>query len=253
MVSSTRRPPSPKDQRWTPSLVTPQPVNEPVGSSPRAPPSAPGCRPSWPSSPSTPTEIHHVIGGEHRRGTGPTVRRRAAAPPRERARHATTRPPRPTSPTRSRPRTQPPPRWRELSFDDRAAVFLRAADLLSGPWRETLAAATMLGQSKTAYQAEIDTPCELIDFWRFNVHFARQIIAEQPISSPGVWNRLEYRPLEGFVYADHPLQLHRDRGQPADRAGADGQHRGLEARADPGRRRVRDDEAARGRRTARRA
>ena len=77
------------------------------------------------------------------------------------------------------------PGWAELSFDDRAAVFLKAADLLAGPWRQTLNAATMLGQSKTAYQAEIDAACELIDFWRYNVHFARQILAEQPESSPG--------------------------------------------------------------------
>lgn len=76
------------------------------------------------------------------------------------------------------------PAWRALSFDDRAAIILKAADLLSGPWRETMAAATMLGQSKTAQQAEIDTPCELIDFWRFNVHFARQILAEQPRRTP---------------------------------------------------------------------
>ncbi|MFE5585177.1 L-glutamate gamma-semialdehyde dehydrogenase [Kitasatospora sp. NPDC056531] len=97
--------------------------------------------------------------------------------------------------------------WRSLSFDDRAAVFLRAADLLSGPWRETLNAATMLGQSKTVQQAEIDSACELIDFWRFNVHFARQILAEQPSSSPGVWNRVDHRPLEGFVYAITPFNF----------------------------------------------
>ncbi|ARF59745.1 L-glutamate gamma-semialdehyde dehydrogenase [Streptomyces gilvosporeus] len=100
------------------------------------------------------------------------------------------------------------PAWRALSFDDRAAIILRAADLLSGPWRETMAAATMLGQSKTAQQAEIDTPCELIDFWRFNVHFARQILAEQPVTnSPGVWNRSDHRPLEGFVYAITPFNF----------------------------------------------
>ncbi|RFU42151.1 L-glutamate gamma-semialdehyde dehydrogenase [Actinomadura logoneensis] len=99
------------------------------------------------------------------------------------------------------------PAWRSMSFDDRAAIFLRAADLLSGPWRETIAAATMLGQSKTAQQAEIDSPCELVDFWRFNVHFARQVIAEQPISSPGVWNRSDHRPLEGFVYAITPFNF----------------------------------------------
>ncbi|CAN3980899.1 Delta-1-pyrroline-5-carboxylate dehydrogenase (EC [Kitasatospora purpeofusca] len=97
--------------------------------------------------------------------------------------------------------------WRGLSFDDRAAVFLRAADLLAGPWRETLNAATMLGQSKTAQQAEIDSACELIDFWRYNVHFARRILAEQPVSSPGVWNRVDHRPLEGFVYAVTPFNF----------------------------------------------
>ncbi|WP_280698926.1 L-glutamate gamma-semialdehyde dehydrogenase [Kitasatospora sp. GP82] len=99
------------------------------------------------------------------------------------------------------------PGWRSLSFDDRAAVFLRAADLLAGPWRETVAAATMLGQSKTVQQAEIDAPCELVDFWRFNVHFARQLLAEQPASSPGVWNRTDHRPLEGFVYAITPFNF----------------------------------------------
>ncbi len=99
------------------------------------------------------------------------------------------------------------PGWRELSYDDRAAIFLKAADLLSGPWRDTLNAATMLGQSKTSYQAEIDAACELIDFWRFNVGFGRQLIAEQPISSPGVWNRLDHRPLEGLVYAVTPFNF----------------------------------------------
>ncbi len=97
--------------------------------------------------------------------------------------------------------------WAAMPFDERAAVFLRAADLLAGPWREKIAAATMLGQSKTAYQAEIDAPCELIDFWRFNVEFARQILAQQPISSPGVWNRTDHRPLEGFVYAITPFNF----------------------------------------------
>ncbi|MCA0144170.1 L-glutamate gamma-semialdehyde dehydrogenase [Blastococcus sp. LR1] len=99
------------------------------------------------------------------------------------------------------------PGWSELSFDDRAAVFLRAADLLAGPWRQTLNAATMLGQSKTAQQAEIDSACELIDFWRWNVHFAREILAEQPESSPGAWNRSDHRPLEGFVYAITPFNF----------------------------------------------
>jgi 1-pyrroline-5-carboxylate dehydrogenase len=98
--------------------------------------------------------------------------------------------------------------WRSLSYDDRAAIFLKAAELLSGPWRQTLNAATMLGQSKTVMQAEIDSACELIDFWRFNVYFGRRIIEEQPIRhSPGVWNRLDHRPLEGFVYAITPFNF----------------------------------------------
>ena len=89
-----------------------------------------------------------------------------------------------------------------------AAVLLKAADLLAGPWRQRINAATMLGQSKTAFQAEIDAACELIDFWRFNVHFARQILAEQPIAnSPGIWNRTDHRPLEGFVYAITPFNF----------------------------------------------
>ncbi|MGH3313710.1 MAG: L-glutamate gamma-semialdehyde dehydrogenase [Streptomyces sp.] len=100
------------------------------------------------------------------------------------------------------------PAWRALSFDDRAAIILKAAELLSGPWRETIAASTMLGQSKTIQQAEIDAPCELIDFWRFNVHFARELLEEQPPIQPkGVWNRLDHRPLEGFVYAITPFNF----------------------------------------------
>ena len=99
------------------------------------------------------------------------------------------------------------PAWRSTSFDDRAAVFLKAADLLAGPWRDTINAATMLGQSKTCYQADIDAACELADFWRFNVHFARGILAEQPFSPPGAWNRLDHRPLEGFVLAITPFNF----------------------------------------------
>ncbi len=102
---------------------------------------------------------------------------------------------------------QAAPGWRELSFDDRAAIFLKAAELLAGPWRATINAATMLGQSKSVYQAEIDAAAELIDFWRYNVHYARRLMAEQPGSGPGSWNRLEYRPLEGFVLAITPFNF----------------------------------------------
>src|SRR5580700_9725353 len=97
--------------------------------------------------------------------------------------------------------------WRALSFSDRAAVFLRAADLLAGPWRATLNAATILGQSKSVQQAEIDAACELIDFWRYNVAFARQLLSEQPESAAGTWNQMEYRPLEGFVLAITPFNF----------------------------------------------
>ncbi|MFI7446736.1 L-glutamate gamma-semialdehyde dehydrogenase [Nonomuraea sp. NPDC049714] len=99
------------------------------------------------------------------------------------------------------------PAWRALSFDERAAIFLKAADLLAGPWRATLNGATVLGQSKSAQQAEIDAACELIDFLRFNVSYARQLYADQPVSSAGVWNRMEYRPLEGFVLAITPFNF----------------------------------------------
>jgi 1-pyrroline-5-carboxylate dehydrogenase len=97
--------------------------------------------------------------------------------------------------------------WARRPFADRAAVLLRAAELLAGPWRATLNAATMLGQSKTAHQAEIDAACELIDFWRFNVAFAQRLYEEQPMSGGGAWNRVDYRPLEGFVFAVTPFNF----------------------------------------------
>ncbi|BCJ52083.1 1-pyrroline-5-carboxylate dehydrogenase [Actinoplanes sp. NBRC 14428] len=99
------------------------------------------------------------------------------------------------------------PGWRALPYSERAAVFLRAAEMLAGGWRDTLNAATILGQSKSAYQAEIDAACELIDFLRFNVAFGERILAEQPQSSPGFWNRFDHRPLEGFVYAITPFNF----------------------------------------------
>ena len=97
--------------------------------------------------------------------------------------------------------------WANLAWEHRVSIFLKAADLIAGPYRARINAATMLGQSKNVYQAEIDAACEFIDFLRFNVHYAEQIYRQQPESSPGVWNRLEYRPLEGFVFALTPFNF----------------------------------------------
>ncbi len=186
--------------------AVPNPVNEPVhdyapGSPERARLTVQLSRLS-----ANPTRVHQVIDGWHREATGESVE--VVQPHRHAAvlgsyANATHRDVQDAITAAD----QAAVTWRQLPFDERAAVFLRAADLLAGPWRETLAAATMLGQSKTAYQAEIDTPCELVDFLRFNVSFARQILADQPISSPGVWNRVDYRPLEGFVYAITPFNF----------------------------------------------
>ncbi|MDX5347559.1 MAG: L-glutamate gamma-semialdehyde dehydrogenase [Hymenobacteraceae bacterium] len=97
--------------------------------------------------------------------------------------------------------------WADMSWEHRASIFLKAADMLAGPWRARLNAATMLGQSKNAFQAEIDSACELIDFWRFNVQYMTDIYKMQPESSPGIWNRMEHRPLEGFVFALTPFNF----------------------------------------------
>ncbi len=97
--------------------------------------------------------------------------------------------------------------WENMRWEDRAAIFLKAADLISGPYRATINVATMLAQSKNAYQAEIDAACEFADFLRFNVHFMQQIYRDQPVSAPGFWNRVEYRPLEGFVFALTPFNF----------------------------------------------
>ncbi len=97
--------------------------------------------------------------------------------------------------------------WAAMPWEQRAAVFLKAAELLAGSWRSTINAATMLGQSKTAYQAEIDSACELVDFWRFNTHYMTELMSEQPYSPEGMWNRVEYRPLEGFIFAVTPFNF----------------------------------------------
>jgi 1-pyrroline-5-carboxylate dehydrogenase len=97
--------------------------------------------------------------------------------------------------------------WSEMDWEARAAVFLKAADLLAGPWRDTLNAATMLDQSKTVFQAEIDSACELVDFWRFNPYYMRRLYSDQPGSAPGIWDYVEYRALEGFVFAVTPFNF----------------------------------------------
>jgi 1-pyrroline-5-carboxylate dehydrogenase len=153
-----------------------------------------------------PIDLPHVIGGAHRMGGGQRVD--VVQPHRHSARLGTfTNAEHSDASAAIEAAIAAKADWEATPFDERAAVFLRAADLLAGPWREKLCAATMLGQSKSAYQAEIDAACELIDFWRFNVDFARQILAQQPISTRGVWNRTDYRPLEGFVYAITPFNF----------------------------------------------
>jgi 1-pyrroline-5-carboxylate dehydrogenase len=186
--------------------TVPAPINEPVHDYAPDSPERARLTAKLQDLVANPTEIRQVIGGVHRAASGPVEN---VVQPHNHASvigsYANATPSDVSDAIEAS--QQAAPAWRDLPFDERAAVFLRAADLLSGPWRETMAAATMLGQSKTAYQAEIDTPCELIDFWRFNVQFARQILADQPISSPGVWNKVEYRPLEGFVYAITPFNF----------------------------------------------
>ncbi|MDT5258490.1 MAG: 1-pyrroline-5-carboxylate dehydrogenase [Mycobacterium sp.] len=151
-------------------------------------------------------DLPHVIGGNHRMGDGERID--VVQPHRHAAKLGTlTNAVHADATSAIEGAMAAKNTWAAMPFDERAAVFLRAADLLAGPWREKIAAATMLGQSKSAYQAEIDSPCEQIDFWRFNVAFARQILAQQPISGPGEWNRSDYRPLDGFVYAITPFNF----------------------------------------------
>ena len=98
--------------------------------------------------------------------------------------------------------------WENTPWEQQASIFLKAADLLAGPYRYKMNAATMLAQSKNPFQAEIDAACELIDFWRFNVQYMAQLYAEQPESQPGMWNRMEHRPLEGFCVCSDTVQLY---------------------------------------------
>ena len=185
----------------------PTPVNEPVLDYAPGSPERLDLDAALADLSATPRDLPHVIEGREVRGEGEPVEVRA---PHDHELHLGTL----RQATRQDARAaleaarRAAPRWRALPYDERAAVFLRAAELLAGPWRARLVAATMLGQSKTSYQAEIDAACELIDFWRFNVHFGRQVLAEQPVAhSRGVWNRSDHRPLEGFVYAITPFNF----------------------------------------------
>ncbi|ORV99032.1 L-glutamate gamma-semialdehyde dehydrogenase [Mycobacterium kyorinense] len=184
----------------------PLPANEPVHDYAPHSPERSRLRDALSVLADNPIELPHVIAGEHRMGGGERIdvvqphRHAAALGTLTNATHA-------DAAAAIEAAMAARNHWAATPFDERAAIFLRAADLLAGPWREKIAAATMLGQSKTAYQAEIDAPCELIDFWRFNVAFARQVLAQQPLSGPGEWNRTDYRPLDGFVYAITPFNF----------------------------------------------
>ena len=184
----------------------PLPVNEPVRDYGPASPERARLRAALSGLADHPSELAHVIGGVHRLGDGESIaivqphRHAAALGMLTNATHQ-------DALDAVEAAMNAKKDWAATSFDDRAAIFLRAADLLAGPWREGIVAATMLGQSKTVYQAEIDASCELIDFWRFNVAFAQHLLAQQPISGPGEWNRADYRPLDGFVYAITPFNF----------------------------------------------
>jgi 1-pyrroline-5-carboxylate dehydrogenase len=185
----------------------PRPVNEPVLEyAPNSPERARLVTALADLADDDPIDLPHVIGGTHRMGGGERVD--VVQPHRHAAKLGTFTNAEQSDATAAIDAAMAAKNdWANTPFDERAAVFLRAADLLAGPWREKLCAATMLGQSKSAYQAEIDAACELIDFWRFNVGFAREIMAQQPVSARGVWNRSDYRPLDGFVYAITPFNF----------------------------------------------
>ncbi|AFC52753.1 1-pyrroline-5-carboxylate dehydrogenase [Mycobacterium paraintracellulare] len=200
-----------RDRREDPGVMdavtqVPMPANEPVHDYAPRSPERTRLRAELTALAEHPIDLPHVIGGDHRMGEGERID--VVQPHRHAAKLGTlTNAVHADATAAIDAAMAAKSGWAAMPFDERAAVFLRAADLLAGPWREKIAAATMLGQSKSAYQAEIDSPCEQIDFWRFNVAFAQQILAQQPISGPGEWNRSEYRPLDGFVYAITPFNF----------------------------------------------
>ena len=183
----------------------PPPVNEPVRSYAPGAPERAALKERLRTMAGERVEIPLVIGGERVR-TGDTAT--AVMPHRHSHVLADWHRARPAEVERAIAASREAAReWSAWAWEDRAAVFLKAAELLATSWRPTLNAATMLGQSKTAFQAEIDAACELIDFWRFNVHFAQELYQQQPLSDHTMWNQLDYRPLEGFVYAVTPFNF----------------------------------------------
>ncbi|WP_306206145.1 L-glutamate gamma-semialdehyde dehydrogenase [Actinoplanes sp. RD1] len=187
-------------------LVVPAPINEPVRSYAPGSPERESLRTRIAALAAERLELTSTIGGVQRPGGGDPVdvvqphKRRHVLGVLRNATHEDAR-------AAVDAAKQAAPAWRSLPYSERASVFLRAAELLAGGWRDTLNAATILGQSKSVQQAEIDSACELIDFLRFNVAFGERILGEQPQSSPGVWNRFDHRPLEGFVYAVTPFNF----------------------------------------------
>ena len=186
-------------------MLPPPPVNEPISSFAPGTPARAALKAELARMSSTPIEFGHFIGGRevrtgnlvevrspHKRSLVLAKRFKGAATEVQQAIDAA---------------VEAKNDWGRMPFSSRAAIFLKAAELLAGKYRDKANAATMLGQSKTAHQAEIDAACELIDFWRFNVHFAARLMQDQPISSPGMWNMLEQRPLDGFVLAITPFNF----------------------------------------------
>ncbi len=187
--------------------VVPLPVNEPVrGYAPSSPERA-SLKRVLDEMAATPIELKAWIGGERRDGTG-EARHEVRMPSDHSVLLGSVQQASAQDATAAIEAALAAKHdWAALDFDARAAIFLRAAELLAGPWRDRANAATMLGQAKTVQQAEIDSACELIDFLRFNVAYARELHANQPLNSPLVWNRMDYRPLDGFVYAITPFNF----------------------------------------------
>jgi 1-pyrroline-5-carboxylate dehydrogenase len=187
-------------------LVVPAPINEPVRAYAPGSPERESLQARIAALAAERLELTSTIGGEQRPGRGDPIdvvqphKRRHVLGVLHNATHEDAR-------AAVDAAKRAGPAWRSLPYAERASVFLRAAELLAGGWRDTLNAATILGQSKSVQQAEIDSACELIDFLRFNVAFGERLLGEQPQSSPGVWNRFDHRPLEGFVYAITPFNF----------------------------------------------